>query len=61
MTTTKKRESLLLTLEEWAELERAAKETGSYYYHGRPSWRVMVARVARGELTVREKAKGTKE
>lgn len=51
-----KRESIPLTPEQWAALERIAAETNSTADRGpttgQPSWRALLRRIADGELTV---------
>ena len=53
-----KRESIPLTPEQWAALERIAAETNSTADRGpttgRPSWRSLLRRIADGELIVTE-------
>jgi hypothetical protein len=44
-----KRDSLKLQESDWVALESLAIETGSLYC-GKPSWRRLVKRIARGEL-----------
>lgn len=55
-----KRESIPLTPEQWAALERIAAETNSTADRGpttgQPSWRALLRRIADGELIVTEKA-----
>jgi hypothetical protein len=46
-----KRESLKLWESDWFWLQEVAFDTGSIY-SGKPSWRRLVARIARGELVV---------
>ncbi len=48
-----KRESLELQEADWAALEKLAALTGSLY-SGKPSWRRLVKRIARGEIAVGE-------
>jgi hypothetical protein len=48
-----RRESLKLQESDWRRLEELAADTASNY-SGKPSWRRMVLRIARGEITVRE-------
>lgn len=46
-----RRESLKLQEADWAALEQLAKDTGSLY-SGRPAWRRLILRLARGQLTL---------
>ena len=46
------RQSLKLQPDDWVRLEQLARQTGSLYA-GRPSWRRMILRIARGTITVR--------
>ncbi len=48
-----RRESLKLQESDWRRLEELAAATASNY-SGKPSWRRMILRIARGEITVRE-------
>lgn len=55
-----KRESVELRLDEWAKLESIAQSTESIAAPGKrggercPSWRVLLRRIAKGELVVSE-------
>lgn len=47
-----RRESLKLQESDWQRLDKLAAATGSLY-SGAPSWRRLILRIARGEITVR--------
>jgi hypothetical protein len=47
-----RRESLKLQESDWQRLDKLAAATGSLY-SGQPSWRRLILRIARGEVTVR--------
>ena len=46
-----RRESLKLQESDWQRLDKLAAATGSEY-SGKPSWRRLILRIARGEVTV---------
>lgn len=46
------RESLKMSRDDWPALTKLAADTGSLY-SGAPSWRRMILRIARGEITLR--------
>lgn len=46
------RESLKMSRADWDALTKLAADTGSLY-SGEPSWRRMILRIARGEITLR--------
>jgi hypothetical protein len=48
-----KRESLKMTEEDWERLSKVAALTASNY-SGKPSWRRLMLRIARGEITCKE-------
>lgn len=47
-----RRESLKLQESDWQRLDKLAAATGSEY-SGKPSWRRLILRIARGEVTAR--------
>ena len=47
-----RRESLKLQESDWQRLDNLAAATDSLY-SGKPSWRRLILRIARGEVTVR--------
>jgi hypothetical protein len=47
-----RRKSIKLQEFDWRRLEELAAATGSIY-SGQPSWRRLILRIARGEVTVR--------
>jgi len=51
------RESLKMQPADWAALTRMAAETRSIY-SGEPSWRRMILRIARGEISLRVRKRG---
>lgn len=55
-----KRDSLKLQNDDWEALDFLAAKTGSTY-SGKPSWRTLVKRIARGELVVASAAVGSLE
>jgi hypothetical protein len=58
---TKPRQSLELSPEEWQALSALAKATGSTAKRGanagNPSWRILIKRIASGDLSVRKAKK----
>ena len=54
-----RRESLKLQESDWQRLDQLAAATGSEY-SGKPSWRRLILRIARGEVTVRSTKRVTR-
>jgi hypothetical protein len=50
------RRSLKLTEANWTALEQLARARGCWY-HGQPSWRALIRRIAQGDVTVRSSNK----